>query len=1004
MFRKKRSLLIILVHLMVSKMQGQSTFPYNGINDERNTTYAFVNARIFIDYQTIIEAGTMVTKNNAIDEVGVNLPIPKGAYVIDLQGKTIYPSFIEICSDYGIPELKTRQNDNRRGPQFLSNTKGAYGWNQAVRPEIHAYMHFAHDHKRAEALRSNGFGTVASFNKDGIVRGTGAAILLSSESENRSLLRNKIAAYYSFNKGSSSQDYRDSRMGAIALLRQTFYDARWYKETNPTEKNISLEEFITNTTLPQIIETSDWQDALRADKVGDEFNFQFIIKGNGDEYSDLQSVKNSGATYIVPVNYPEAYDVSDPWDAINVSLGDLKHWELAPANAAMLEQNEISFCFTADGLKEKKDFLKNIRKAVEYGLSEKAALKALTYQPATLLSIDKMVGALRKGMLANFIITGKNIFDKECIVYENWCNGKRFILKQINLPDVRGNYSLIIDRQQPWQLKLSGDAEAPVTTIVEDTSKIKAGLQFSNDQVVINFDSRRTSAKGNVKLTGSYNSQTKRFNGTGYMPDGSWVSWSASLDSAYIPTVTKDTTTKALPKVGDIWYPNMAYGWKTLPREQKILLKNATVWTNENEGIIQNCDVLIGNGKILGVGKNLVAGDAMVMDATGMHITSGIIDEHSHIAVTGGVNECTQSVTSEVRIGDVINCEDVNIYRQLAGGVTCSHILHGSCNPVGGQTQLIKLRYGMPPEKLKFDGADGFIKFALGENVKQSNWGDFQTSRYPQTRMGVEQTYYNAFTRALTYEQQWKNYSSTSAKGMAPRKDLELDALVEILRDKRFITCHSYVQSEINMLMHVADSFDFTVNTFTHILEGYKVADKMKKHGAGASSFSDWWAYKYEVIEAIPYNGKILHEQGITVAFNSDDAEMARRLNQEAAKAIMYGKVSEEDAWKFVTLNPAKLLHIDNKVGSLKQGKDADVVVWTDNPLSIYAKVVKTFVDGICYFDINDNQVKEKELVTERARLIQKMQEAKNKGVATQSPSFKLDHLYHCNDKEQLPH
>jgi imidazolonepropionase-like amidohydrolase len=268
--------------------------------------------------------------------------------------------------------------------------------------------------------------------------------------------------------------------------------------------------------------------------------------------------------------------------------------------------------------------------------------------------------------------------------------------------------------------------------------------------------------------------------------------------------------------------------------------------------------------------------------------------------------------------------------------------------------------------------------------------------------MGVEQVYMDAFTRAKNYDMARKNAASSKSSVM-PRRDLELDALAEIINKKRFITCHSYEQSEINMLMHVADSFGFRVNTFTHILEGYKVADKMKAHGVGASTFSDWWAYKYEVMEAIPYNGKIMHDMGLVTAFNSDDAEMARRLNQEAAKAVKYGHVSEEEALKFVTLNPAKLLHIDNRVGSIKEGKDADIVIWNDNPLSVYAKPLKTFVDGICYFDIDrDKQIRERNKV-ERARLIKKMMDEKLSGGAVQKATLTIDELYHCNDNEKSP-
>jgi imidazolonepropionase-like amidohydrolase len=420
-----------------------------------------------------------------------------------------------------------------------------------------------------------------------------------------------------------------------------------------------------------------------------------------------------------------------------------------------------------------------------------------------------------------------------------------------------------------------------------------------------------------------------------------------------------------------------------LPTAETVLFKNATVWTCEKDGILQNTDVLIENGKIKAIGKNLSAPDAKIVDATGKHLSPGIVDEHSHIAVAGSVNEGTQAVTAEVRIADVLNPEDINLYRQLAGGVTTSHILHGSANPIGGQTQLIKHRWGVLADEMKFEGADGFIKFALGENVKQSNWGipeGTPNMRFPQTRMGVEQVYYDEFTRAKEYK------AARAVKGNHVRRDLELDAIVEILDKKRFITCHSYVQSELNMLMHVGDSMGFQVNTFTHVLEGYKVADKMKARGIAGSTFSDWWAYKMEVADAIPYNGKILHDMGIVTAFNSDDEEMARRLNQEAGKAVAYGHMSEEEALKLVTLNPAKMLHVDSRVGSLKVGKDADIVLWSADPLSIYAVCEQTYVDGIPYWDIDKDAANQKAMKADEERIIQKMIAAKNKGAVTQRP------------------
>ena len=379
---------------------------------------------------------------------------------------------------------------------------------------------------------------------------------------------------------------------------------------------------------------------------------------------------------------------------------------------------------------------------------------------------------------------------------------------------------------------------------------------------------------------------------------------------------------------------------------------------------------------------------ASIVDATGKHLTAGVIDEHSHIAAAA-VNEGGQNSSAEVTMEDVLDDTDINLYRNLAGGVTTIQILHGSANPIGGRSAIIKPKWGHAAKDLIFDHAPKTIKFALGENVKQSNWSG---GRFPQTRMGVEQGYIDYFTRAKAYE-------ALKKSGKPYRKDEEMETLVEILNGERYITSHSYVQSEINMLMKVAEQFDFRINTFTHILEGYKVADKMLKHGVGASTFADWWAYKYEVNDAIPYNAAIMHEVGITVAINSDDAEMSRRLNQEAAKTIKYGGVSEEEAWKFVSLNPAKLLHIDDRVGSIKVGKDADVVLWTDNPLSIYAKAEKTIIEGVTYFDLQRDEMIRSQIQKEKSQLINEMLQVKNKGLKTQPITKKEKELMHCDSE-----
>ena len=1003
---KKLYSLLILLQLFAASVRPQNTFPVNGTTDPKHITYAFINATIYTDYKTLVKSATLIVRDGLVIDVGDKITVPSDAVVYDVKGKMIYPSLIDIYSDYGLPEVKKPTPSD--GPQMLSATKGAYNWNQSVRAEYDAFRNFNSDTKKAEELRKSGFGTVMSINRDGIVRGTSVLSVLGNGKENDLIVKDKAAANFSFNPGSSTQDYPNSLMGSIALVRQTYLDAQWYKDGGyKKEFNITLDAFNNLQNLPQIFEAEEKQDELRIKKIGDEFKKNYIIKGVGDEYERLDEIKATGCSLIVPVNFPDAFDLSDPYDAINISLRQMKEWELAPLNAGMLASKQIDFALTAADLKNKNDFWKNLRKAIENGLSQQDALKALTFTPAKLLGVSDILGFLGKGSFANFIITSKSLFDKDNVILENWVKGIPYIVTDAFKSDVRGNYSLKINNRNALRMKIGGEIISPEVFIYEDTSATKISFSRQAMAVTIQYELKKKEPKGIYRLTGIINDSLKTFSGNVILPSGEWDKWTAVFDSAFIIPPVKPDSLKDL-KTGKILYPDMAFGWTELPTAKSFVIKNATVWTNEKEGILTNADVFVSGGKIKQVGKNIsIPAGTESIDGTGRHLTSGIIDEHSHIAASGSVNEGTQASSAEVRIGDIIDADDIQIYRQLSGGVTVSHILHGSANPIGGQTQIIKLRWGMPPEKMKFENAPAFIKFALGENVKQSNWGDRNTIRFPQTRMGVEQVYTDFFTRAKEYSQQLKDYTSVDAKKRSllipVRRQLELDALSEILNGKRFITCHSYVQSEINMLIHVADSFGFKVNTFTHILEGYKVADKMKAHGvSGASTFADWWAYKYEVTEAIPYNGAIMHKIGLNVSYNSDDAEQARRLNQEAAKAVKYGGVSEEDAWKFVTLNPAKMLHVDDRVGSILAGKDADLVLWNDNPLSIYAHPLQTYIDGIKYFDVERDSVMRKEMKTEKARIMKKMSDAKSKGESTRKPSMNFQELKHCDDTEQL--
>ena len=1002
----KKTLLYCLFILIGLRVTAQQTFPVNGVADIKPNKFALIDACIYIDAHTRLAKASLLIDGGKIVSISEKVNIPAGYVVINCLNKIIYPGFIDAYTSYGLSD--TKNEGNADDPIFISNKDGAYHWNEAVRSEYNAITNFSVKHSDPDVLRSQGFTVVNTLKKDGIFRGTSALVSLGSERDNLLIISANATSALSFRKGSSKQDYPSSLMGSIALIRQSYYDAKWLMDNKgKVEFNQSLQAINDQQSKIKIFEVTDVHDIFRAQKIAEEFNINYIFKGVGNEYQRIAELKKINPIIIIGLNFPKIYDVEDYFDAGNISLTELKNWELAPSNPAALANANIKFLLSTSDLKKPSEFLNNLRKAVKYGLSEESALTALTETPATILGVKDQMGSLKKGMRANFIICSGNIFKEEsATILSTWIDGKSYAITSQNENDIRGTYQITNGTIGTKEITIKGTLiDLVATGINADSSDLSIKLNYFENQVSMIYDpSIDSTSIGKFRLNASFVGNQMMGSGTG--SDGKPFNWTANKIKAFQdPAISNEPIQKEKDlKLGPVYYPFTAYGTTSTLQAEKMLIKNATIWTNESPAVLTETDVLINNGKIVQIGKNIQVPDAEVIDAAGKYLTSGIIDEHSHIAISRGVNEGTQSNTAEVSIGDALDPDDINIYRQLAGGVTTSQLLHGSANPIGGQSAVIKLRWGKMAEELKFEGASPFIKFALGENVKQSNWGDRQQTRFPQTRMGVEQVYIDAFTRAKEYEAEKLIYgrlsASAKAKTISPRFDLELETMLEILNKKRFISCHSYVQSEINMLMHVADSFNFKVNTFTHILEGYKVADKMKAHGANASTFSDWWAYKFEVLDAIPYNAAILTKVGVNTAINSDDAEMARRLNQEAAKAIKYGALTETEAWKLVTLNPAKMLHIDHRVGSIKVGKDADVVLWNTNPLTIDAKPEKTIIDGVIYFDSERDLELRKQIAKEKERIIQKMLDQKKLGMPSQKATVKEKKLYHCDDME----
>lgn len=962
----------------------QEYFPKNdGVSNNNSNYTAFTNATVYVNATQKIDNATLLIQNGKVLQVGTSVKLPENTKIINLEGKYIYPSFIDAYSDFGIEKPK-RSAGFGRSPQYDPSRTGYY-WNDHIMPEVNAADHFKFDDKKAKELVEAGFAAVGTHHHDGIARGTGMVVALNQNGNNgERILQEKATQHFSFSRSVvKNQSYPSSTMGTLALLRQMYHDADWYAKGSAKNKDLSLEALNKNKSLPAIFESKDKLNNLRADKVGDLFNIQYIIVGSGYEYENIKDVKATNATFIIPLNFPDAYDVSNPYQAEYVSLQDMRHWNQAPGNPKVLAENNVPFAFTTHDLKSAKEIISRIQKAISYGLDETTALKALTTVPASILN-NNQIGNLNNGSFANFTITSGPIFDKGTTFYENWIQGEKHVINDLNQKDIRGDYNLNVAGKN-YTMKLGGEISKPSIEITVDTIKYKSTIAYKDNWVEIGM----TKDDELYRMTSIVSNTSDNLSGRLILPNGLASAFTATKTQAF-ESKKKDKKEESTPETVSVTYPNMAFGNNSLPKSQDMLFKNATVWTSEANGNLENTDVLVKNGKISKIGKNLSAGNAQVIDATGKHLTAGIIDEHSHLALSS-VNEGGHNSSAEVKMEDVVDPDDIGVYRALAGGVTSAQLLHGSANPIGGRSAIVKFKWGENANNMIYRNSPKFIKFALGENVKQSNWGNTETARFPQTRMGVEQVYMDYFQQAKEYEAQKKS-------GKSFRYDEEMETLLEILNGERFISCHSYVQSEINMLMKVAESFNFKVNTFTHILEGYKVADIMKKHGVvGASTFSDWWAYKYEVNDAIPYNAAIMQNVGLNVAINSDDGEMIRRLNQEAAKTVKYGGVSEEEAWKMVTINPAKMLHIDNRTGSIKEGKDADLVLWNDHPLSLYAKPEKTIIDGAVYFDLEEDMKKRQAINEERNKLMKMMMDAKNGGGKTQTPTKRAERDFHCD-------
>lgn len=997
----------------------RSTQPTVGIRRNPTQLVALVGARVAIRPGEMIEDATILIDGSIITAVGerLKISIPLGAEEIDSRHQTIYAGLIDAWSEADVPDP----------PQ----DRGAPHWNGNVMPQRNAAEVAGTVAEGNKKLRSQGITLRLIAPKGGIVQGTSCAVLTSDRPGAGTLVADRIWQHLQLTvpRDKSRDRYPNSPMGAMALLRQTFHDASWYEKsqgvyanapgTPQPENNLALATLagdLQRTTF--VIDAPNERMALRADSFAREFSLDVIIKGSGREYRALEEIVRGGRPILLPVDFPEPPNVAAEAVERTLTQTELMHWKLGPENPARLAAAGATICLTSAGLKSVDEFLKQIRVAVDRGLDADKALAATTTVPAQLLGLESKYGTIARGKTANLVVADGDLFASTTKILATWVAGERFEIEKPPSPKpTQGTWcfhfhssplipaELDLQITDRGQVKLSsplgGSSHGDAAAIELE----RGSLERHRVQGIIDLsrlDEQWPQGKTRVSLIHAAPGETTELAALSLrLPDDTaaeavGVPKDATAHLSSSNTAQSDQEKPPEPATGlgrgadsplvDVVYPLGAYGLKQASAGRgPLLMSGATVWTCGPAGTLENADILVRDGKIVAVGTDIeVTADVEVLELSGKHISPGLIDCHSHIATDGGVNESGQAITAEVRVADFIDSSDITIYRQLAGGVTTSNILHGSANPIGGQNCVIKLRWGSSMDDFALRGAPPGIKFALGENVKQSNSG--RSGRYPGSRMGVEQIIRDQLLAARFYDAEHRRYRSGERSGLPPRIDLQLEALAEVLRGERWIHCHSYRQDEIVAFLDTLEELNIQVGTLQHVLEGYKVADRLKRHGAMASSFADWWGYKFEVFDAIPYNGAMMHREGIVVSFNSDDAELGTHLNTEAAKATKYGNVSDEEALKFVTLNPARQLRIDDRTGSIEVGKDADLVIWSGPPLSTFSRCEQTWIDGRQYFSLEqDAELRRRDLQI-RSQLIQEILSTREKKAQSGSP------------------
>lgn len=910
--------------------------------------HAIKGARLVVAPGKVVEEGTIVVRDGLIEAVGPagEVEIPHDAQVIDGKGLVVYPGFIDLYTTAGQRAGVERSATGTGKPVELSETTLAAtptDNRKGLTPEFQVAEILDLDDALAEPRRKLGFTDLLSAPAGAIATGQSALVALSGEPRREALLKAPVALHvqvatprnpsaqasgvqgprgFGFGgprEGGAENPYPRSLMGSVAHLRQAMSDAEHHHRLIEYVKNGGAARVAADPALEALWEAREkrlpvWWEAETRDEIhraldlAAEFGTTAVIVGGHEALKVVDRLKAEKAAVVLRLDFPEAPKApaeteyakrpdADQDEPLKLLVDRKDKWKERVATAAALAKAGVPIAFGTEGIEKLDAAPAKLRTLLGEGLTPDQALDALTRSAAAIAGVDGRLGTLEPGKLAHVVAFTAPFQETKARVKHLLIDGRKFEIETPAAPAGPGRPDA---RRGPG----GPPAEKPEATKEKAEEKPEANKEKSDKPEAEKAEEK---PKPEAEKT-----EEKPFHDV-----------ATEFDADRAPKL----------KTGG-----------------NVLIKDAVILT-VTKGTIPRGSILIENGKIKAIGPDLEAPEGVtVIDAAGLVAMPGMIDAHSHIAVDGGVNEMSLSVVPDVRVKDVVTGDDVSIYRALAGGTTIARVLHGSANTIGGQDAVLKLRYGQPGRELILrDGPQG-VKFALGENVIRS------TGRFPNTRMGVESVIDGAFTEARAYQLAWKAYSQKVAEageanaGPPPRRDFRLEALARMLDGSIKIHSHCYRADEIIMLMRTAEKHGVRIRSLQHALEAYKVAPEIAAHGASVSTFSDWWAYKIEAFDAIPYNAPMLTRAGIDAGIKSDSEELIRHLNLEAAKMVKYGGVSEEEALAYVTISPARQLDRDDRVGSLEVGKDGDVAIFNGHPFDAYSRCEMTLIDGEVYF------------------------------------------------------